>query len=155
MKEIWVKSGCSIVMYGWIDITKRPLINIIVTCINVPFFLKFVDCSRKHKDATFQFEPLREAIEEVGLENVMQVVTDITTICRSIGSLVQNRYRHIFWTNVTNIVDISATSRYIGNIAIYRDVNSLVIYRQYIAPIFSRFFSRFFPIFSRYLPILS
>ena len=35
--------------------------------------------------------------------------------------------------------------RYIDNIAIYRDVNSLAIYWQYIAPIFSPIFWRFFP----------
>ena len=37
--------------------------------------------------------------------------------------------------------------RYIGNIVIYRDVNSLAIYWQYIAPIFSRFFLAIFPDF--------
>ena len=42
---------------------------------------------------------------------------------------------------------------YIGNIAIYRDVNSLAIYRQYIAPIFSLIFWVIFPIFSQYLTI--
>ena len=44
MRETWARSGCSIVMDGWIDITKRPLINIIVTCIDGPFFLRAVNC---------------------------------------------------------------------------------------------------------------
>jgi len=58
------------------------------------FFLKDVDCPRKHKDASFQFELLREAIEDV----VVQVVTDTTTICRSTELLIQSWYQHIFWT---------------------------------------------------------
>ena len=37
--------------------------------------------------------------------------------------------------------------RYIGNIAIYRDVNSLAIKSANIAPIFSRFFLAIFPDF--------
>ena len=71
IKEVWVRSGCSIVMDGWTDITKRPLINIIVTCVDGPFFLRAIDCSGKRKDAAFQFELLRDAIEEVGPENVV------------------------------------------------------------------------------------
>ena len=98
MRATWVKSGCSIVMDGWTDITKRPLINIIVTCIDGPFFLRAIDCSGKRKDATFQFELLRDAIEEVGPNNVVQVVTDAAAVCRSAGLLVQSTYRHIFWT---------------------------------------------------------
>ena len=93
-----MRSGCSIVMDGWTDITKRPLINIIVTCVDGPFFLRAIDCSGKRKDAAFQFELLRDAIEEVGPENVVQVVTDAATVCRSAGLLVQSTYRHIFWT---------------------------------------------------------
>ena len=58
MKEVWVKSGCSIVMDGWTNIAKCPLINIIVTCRKGPFFLRAIDCSGKHKDATFLFDLL-------------------------------------------------------------------------------------------------
>jgi hypothetical protein len=32
MRQTWVTAGSSIVMDGWTDIAKRPLINITVTC---------------------------------------------------------------------------------------------------------------------------
>ena len=83
-------------MDGWIDIQKCPLINIIVTSSEGPFFLKAVDCSGKHKDASFQFELLQETIENVGPDSVVHVVIDATTICKSIGLLIQSRYQHIF-----------------------------------------------------------
>ena len=98
MRQTWVREGCSIVMDGWTDIAKRPLINIIVTCREGPFFLRAIDCSGKRKDAAFQFELLRDAIEEVGPINVVQVVTDAAAVCRSAGLLIQDKYRHIFWT---------------------------------------------------------
>lgn len=98
MRQTWLRFGCSIVMDGWTDIRKRPLINIIVTSSEGPFFLKAVDCSGKRKDASFQFELLREAIEDVGPDSVVQVVTDAAAVCRSAGLLIQNKYQHIFWT---------------------------------------------------------
>ena len=79
-------------MDGWIDIRKRPLINIIVTSSEGPFFLKAVHYFGKHKDASFQFELLRETIEDVGSDSVVQVVTDATAICRSIRLLIQSTY---------------------------------------------------------------
>jgi hypothetical protein len=71
MRQTWVKEGYSIAMDGWIDITKCPLINIIVTCREGLFFLRDIDCSRKCKDTTFQFELLLDAIEKVRLISVV------------------------------------------------------------------------------------
>ena len=76
-------------MYGWTNIRNHPLINIIITCTEGPFFLRAIDCSRHRKDTDFQFHILRDAIEEVGPQNVVQVVTDATLICRAAGRLVE------------------------------------------------------------------
>ncbi|KAH9292010.1 hypothetical protein KI387_042802, partial [Taxus chinensis] len=76
MKATWVTTGCNIIMDGWTNIRHHPLINIMVTCTEGPYFLKAIDCSGHVKDADFQFQILRDAIEEVGLENVVQVVMD-------------------------------------------------------------------------------
>ncbi|XP_059072621.1 uncharacterized protein LOC131873636 [Cryptomeria japonica] len=98
MKACWVALGCSIVMDGWTNISHRPLINIMVTCAEGPYFLRAVDCTGHRKDADFQFQVLREAIEEVGPQNVVQVVTDAAYVCRAAGRLVEAAYRHIWWT---------------------------------------------------------
>ena len=66
LKQSWVQSGCSIIMDGWTDIQQRPLLNVIITSPARPYFLKAIDCSGKTKDATFIFEMLKDAIEEVG-----------------------------------------------------------------------------------------
>ena len=53
LRKSWVVYGCSIVMDGWKNIQKRPLLNIIVTSPKGPYFLRAIDCSGKMKDATF------------------------------------------------------------------------------------------------------
>ena len=63
-------------MDGWTNIKYRPLINLIVTNTIGAYFLSVIDCSGKKKDASFQFQILKDAIEEVGASNVVQVVTD-------------------------------------------------------------------------------
>ncbi|KAH9291987.1 hypothetical protein KI387_042831, partial [Taxus chinensis] len=98
MKVTWVSHGCSIIMDGWTDIRHRPLINIIVSCKDGPYFLRAIDCSGKRKDVEFQYQILKDAIEEVGPSNVVQVVTDAAYVCRAAGKLVEREYRHIYWT---------------------------------------------------------
>jgi hypothetical protein len=98
MRAVWEESGCSIIMDGWTDIRHRPLINVIVTCAEGPFFLRAVDCSGHRKDADFQFQILREAIEKIGPQNVVQVVTDAAHVCRAAGRLIEATYQHIWWT---------------------------------------------------------
>lgn len=98
IRKCCLRTGCSIIMDGWTDIRQRPLINIIVTCLVGSYFLRAIDCSRKHKDVEFQFHILRDAIEEVGAANVVQVVTDSTRVCKLFGLMVENAYKHIFRT---------------------------------------------------------
>ena len=98
MRRIWVRTGCSIVMDGWTDVRHRPLINIIVTSPASSYFLRAIDSSGKKKDADFQFTILRDAIEEIGPSNVVQVITDSAPMCKSVGLMIEGAYRHIFWT---------------------------------------------------------
>ena len=98
LRKSWVDYGCSIVMDGWTNIQQRPLLNIIVTSPSGPYFLKAIDCSGKMKDAAFQYEVLKDAIEEIGSSNVVQVITDTAPLCRSAGLVIQRRYKHLFWT---------------------------------------------------------
>jgi len=98
LRKSWVEYGCSIVMDGWTNIQQRPLLNIIVTSPSGPYFLKAIDCSGKMKDAAFQYEVLKDAIEEIGPTNVVQVITDAAPVCRSAGLMIQSRYKHLFWT---------------------------------------------------------
>lgn len=99
LKASWSADGCSIVMDGWTDCRNRPLINIIVSSISGPYFLKAIDCSGQEKNTMFLKEQLCDAIAEVGPSNVVQVITDAAPVCKAAGTMVQKEYRL-----VTNLI---------------------------------------------------
>eukprot|EP01018_Ginkgo_biloba_P027576 Gb_23152 [translate_table: standard] len=98
LKHAWSIDGCLIVMDGWIHICNRPLLNIIVSSTSGPCFFRAIDCSGKEKNTFFLRDALSDAIEEVGVSNVIQVITDASPVCKVAGLLVQKKYKHILWT---------------------------------------------------------
>ncbi len=93
LKASWSVDGCSIVMDGWTDCGNRPLINIIVSSISSPYFLKAIDCSGHEKNTLFLKDQLCEAIVEVGPTNIVQVITDAAPVCKAAGAMVQKEYK--------------------------------------------------------------
>ena len=61
-------------------------------------FLKAVDCEGQVKDAQFIANILIECINDIGPQNVVQVITDNAKNCRAAGLLVETQFPHIFWT---------------------------------------------------------
>ncbi|KAH7284565.1 hypothetical protein KP509_34G060300 [Ceratopteris richardii] len=100
-REKWKRFGCSIVCDGWSDVRNRPIINIMVSCIYGSMFLRSVDTSGEVKTGEYIFEILKEAIKDVGPENVVQVCMDNATNCVRAGSLVEQEFPHIFYTRCT------------------------------------------------------
>ena len=64
-------------------------------------FLKAIGCQGEVKDSKFISNILIEAIDMVGSENVVHVVTNNVKNCRGAVALVEGRYNHIFWTPCT------------------------------------------------------
>jgi hypothetical protein len=62
------------------------------------FFLQVVDTIGTTKVATYIVDTICEAIEKVGSKNVVQVVTDNATICKSVAQIVEDRYPHITYS---------------------------------------------------------
>ncbi|KAG5521605.1 hypothetical protein RHGRI_033985 [Rhododendron griersonianum] len=98
IKGTWREKGVSIVSDGWSDSQRRPLINFMAVTEGGPMFLKDVDCSGDTKDKYFICELLRDVIEEVGPENVVQVITDNAKNCAGAGLLIEGLYPNISWT---------------------------------------------------------
>jgi hypothetical protein len=61
-------------------------------------FLKSVDASDQVKDANLLFRLLDEVVEEVGVQNVVQVITDNVANYVAAGKMLEEKHRTIWWT---------------------------------------------------------
>lgn len=77
---------------GWSDICQRPLINVLVACLEGVVFLKVIETMNQKKTSEYIFQTLDEAILELGVENVVQVVTDSATNCVGAVKLIVEKY---------------------------------------------------------------
>ncbi|KAH1197017.1 hypothetical protein GmHk_18G050908 [Glycine max] len=78
--------------------TRKPLISFMATCGKGPMFLKAVNCFGQMKDKFFIANLVKEVIDEVGHQNVVQIVTNNATNCKGAGEIIESMYPHIYWT---------------------------------------------------------
>jgi hypothetical protein len=83
---------------GWSDGKNRTIINCLVSCPQGTMFLRSVDASNRVKDAMLLFELLDEVVMEVGVENVVQVITDNASNYVLAGKMLEEKHKTIFWT---------------------------------------------------------
>ncbi|XP_059073592.1 uncharacterized protein LOC131855961 [Cryptomeria japonica] len=98
VRDSWSYTGVSIVSDGWTDIARRPLINILVCSPKGIMFMKSHDTSGHVKDTTYIAGLFREAIEQVGRNNVVQIITDNAANNALAGDRITNEFPNIFWT---------------------------------------------------------
>ncbi|XP_050379561.1 uncharacterized protein LOC126796890 [Argentina anserina] len=98
VKKTWKETGVSLCSDGWTDGQKRPLINMMAAATNKAMMLRAVNCDGTTKDKTEISKLLLASINEIGSENVVQVVTDNAPVCAAAGAMVEEAHPHIFWT---------------------------------------------------------
>ncbi|GJY51331.1 hydroxyproline-rich glycoprotein family protein [Tanacetum coccineum] len=98
-KNEWVQRGCLILSDGWRDsVVSKDIINFMVNSPKGSVFVKSMDVSDVSKNATLLFGILDKMVEEVGEENVAQVVTDNADAYVKAGKLIEAARKHIYWT---------------------------------------------------------
>ncbi|KAL5728128.1 hypothetical protein ACHQM5_001250 [Ranunculus cassubicifolius] len=97
-REEWKSTGCTILADCWSDNRSTSLVVFSVTCPKGALFLKSVDISAHADDAHYLFELLDSVVVEVGVENVVQVVTDSAASYVYAGRLLMAKYTSIFWS---------------------------------------------------------
>jgi len=75
-RDEWKKTGCTIMTDGWTSKKRRTIINFLVNSPKGTVILKSIDASAISKTTEKVFEMMDSIVEEVGEENVIQVVTD-------------------------------------------------------------------------------
>ena len=83
---------------GWSDRRGRHLINFLVNSPEGTYFLESVDASSEVHDAFMLADLLEKKVEEIGKENVAQVVTDNGANYKAAGRILVERIPTLFWS---------------------------------------------------------
>lgn len=95
-EDEWKEYGCSVLCDSWSGPKNKSLVAFTVTCPKGAVFLKSVDVSGHEDDGTYLFELLESVVLEIGVENVVQVITDSTASYIYAGSLLMAKYITLF-----------------------------------------------------------
>ncbi|XP_054810023.1 uncharacterized protein LOC129311656 isoform X2 [Prosopis cineraria] len=94
----WKETGCTILCDSWSDGRTKSLLVFSVACLKGTLFSKLVDVSGHEDDATYLFELMESVVLEVGVENVVQVITNTTANYVYVGRLLMSKYSSLFWS---------------------------------------------------------
>lgn len=94
----WGEKGVTIVCNGWSDLERQPRINFFAVSDSVPMFLRAVNCEGLVMDMDQIASIIRSVILEVGMKNVVQVVTDSSPVCESAGRIIEEEFSNVYWS---------------------------------------------------------
>ncbi|VFQ72875.1 unnamed protein product [Cuscuta campestris] len=94
----WEKTGCSLLVDEWTTENGKQFINFSVYCTEMTIFLRTVDASHITKSDDALFELLKEVVEQVGVRNLLQVITSSEERYVVVGKRLTKAYPIIFWT---------------------------------------------------------
>ncbi|XP_075654713.1 uncharacterized protein LOC142624865 [Castanea sativa] len=98
VKNDWKVYGCSIMSDGWTNQRNTPIINFLVYCPRGTMFLKSLDVSGLTRDADTLFKLFDKVVQEVGVENIVQFVTDNDSAYKSAGKKLMQKYGSFYWS---------------------------------------------------------
>uniref|UniRef100_A0A6P4AC26 uncharacterized protein LOC107428089 n=1 Tax=Ziziphus jujuba TaxID=326968 RepID=A0A6P4AC26_ZIZJJ len=99
IRKSWATTGCSILLDGWVDEKGRHLVSFLVDCPQGPMYLNSYDISPFIGNIEALQLLLEQIIEELGVENVIQVVAYSTTgWLEALGKQFMDRCKGVFWT---------------------------------------------------------
>lgn len=98
LKSKWPEYGCTIMCDGWSTKNRHPIINFMIYCDRAMIYHTSVDCTNKRKTADFLLSLMNNVIDEIGEQNVVQVVTDSEAANKAAGTKLMLERPHIFWS---------------------------------------------------------
>ncbi|CAN1725574.1 hypothetical protein LINPERHAP1_LOCUS144 [Linum perenne] len=116
-----MKNGCSLMTDAWTDMKRRSIMNIVTHCAEGTSFIKSKDTSDVSHTSEVIFNLVDNAIEEVGAEHVVQVVTDIASNNMGAKALLLEKRQNIFWSScATHTINLMLQG--IGNLPKFKKV---------------------------------
>ncbi|XVE58416.1 hypothetical protein DITRI_Ditri04bG0168200 [Diplodiscus trichospermus] len=92
----WATTGCTIIADTWTDNKSRALINFLVSSPSRTFFHKSVDASSCFKNTKWLADLFDSVIQDVGPENVVQIIMDSSFNYTGISNHILQNYGTIF-----------------------------------------------------------
>ncbi|KAF5465623.1 hypothetical protein F2P56_015608 [Juglans regia] len=97
IKNIWNETSCSLMADGLTNQRQQQIINFLVYCPKSTMFLKSIDTSGLRKDSETLFNIFDEVFQEVGVENLVQFITDNDASYKATGKKLQQKYGSFYW----------------------------------------------------------
>ena len=85
MKNDWKVYGYSVMSDGWTYQKQQPVMNFLVYCPRGAMFLKSIDTSSLTKDAETLFNIFDSVFQEIGVECIVQLITDNVSAYKKVG----------------------------------------------------------------------
>ncbi len=82
------KYGTTICFNGWDNVTQHPLLNIMFACPSGYVFIGSIDTTGERKDAHYICNALGGYIKTIGVDNIVQICTNIASSMRSVTNLI-------------------------------------------------------------------
>ncbi|XP_028113555.1 uncharacterized protein LOC114311629 isoform X2 [Camellia sinensis] len=119
-RKEWKKTGCTIMSDGWTDGKSHSLTNFLVNSPSGTVFIKSIDTSSAIKNSMKLFEMLDDIVNEIGEENVVQVVTDSASVYVGVGRLLEEKRTKLFWSPcAAHCLDLMFSD--IGELTVFKD----------------------------------
>ncbi|XP_009368889.2 uncharacterized protein LOC103958368 [Pyrus x bretschneideri] len=96
--KAWKRYGCTIMLDGWSDGKSMCLINFLINSPQGTWFLKSVDASASIKNEDLLYGYLDDVIQEIGEENVVQVISDNASNYKNARAKLMERKEKLWWT---------------------------------------------------------
>jgi hypothetical protein len=117
----WRRYGVTLMTDGWTDQRQRSLVNFLVNCPEGTFYLYSVDTSENEKTGEFLLSLIMQAMDYVGVSNVVQVCTDNAANYVLAGKMLMEKNDTVFWTPcAAHVFDLMLED--IGKIKNYKKV---------------------------------
>ena len=95
----WVRTGCSIMIDAWTDQKRRSIMNLCVNCCIGTTFVESKEVSAETHTGEFIFQLVDNFIDKVGVDNIVQVVTDNAANNMAAKDLLYIKRPNIFWSS--------------------------------------------------------
>lgn len=97
-KMTWGRTGCSILVDQWTTEAGRILISFLAYCPEGTVFLKSLDATEISTSAEFLYELIKQVVEEVGVGQVVQVITSGEEQYAVAGKRLTDTYPNLYWS---------------------------------------------------------